>query len=420
MNVLRLFTLPAAFAAISLLTNCGRTDGGFVSQQAHTLAVLDGAPEDQTQIGNQAPQVQDATPMELPKELVDPEENELLNQLKPDYGMQPASQTPNPADSPTSSPSPEDKNSQNQPGIHQGSNPDQNPSWNPQPSPLPQASATPGERQMPVTTPTPVAAPVLTPVATPLPTPTPHNEPLRPTPQTTSTPKLAPLPASTPIAAPPIPIAAPTPPPRPPELKPAPKPHSIIATPKPQAPIPIRGFWEGRATGAVDWTRLTVTDLNTFGLDLLASTPNDIGDFCPNYPNLSDRGRMDFWVKLISAIAKPESDFVPTAHYPEKFADKNGHQVISRGLLQLSLSDANGYGCPFTTEEDLYSPKLNLQCGVMIMDRLVSVSGAISGYDPANKQWLGASRYWGTMRSTNNNFAILKKLIRQSENCRLK
>jgi hypothetical protein len=265
----------------------------------------------------------------------------------------------------------------------------------------------------------------MTPTPTPMPTPI-QSEPSRPTPMPTATAtptKLTPTATPAPIVAPPLnkpptePDTVPTPPTRPPDLKPAPK---ATATPKPQVSIPIRAFWEGRADGGNDWTRFTVTDLNTFGLDLLASTPGDIGDFCPNYPNLSDRGRMDFWVKLISAIAKPESDFKPTAHYTEKFADKNGNPVISRGLLQLSLSDARGYGCPFTTEEDLYSPKLNLQCGVMIMDRLVSQNGVISGYDKSNDQWLGASRYWGTMRTTNNNFAILKKLVRQSENCRLK
>lgn len=182
-------------------------------------------------------------------------------------------------------------------------------------------------------------------------------------------------------------------------------------------PANIRGFWDDRAKHGRLWTRFTITALKNHGRSLyLSKAPSDITDYCPRYRSLDENGRIDFWVKLISAIAAAESSYNPRDWYPEDMRDENGNAVISRGLLQISMASSRGYGCGMNSSEDLYDPQRNLECGVKILNRWIPRDGVVA--TRRNTLWLGAARYWSTLRPYNRSSAKIRALMRKSENCR--
>lgn len=124
---------------------------------------------------------------------------------------------------------------------------------------------------------------------------------------------------------------------------------------------------------------------------LAASTPADIGNFCPAYPRLAADDRALVWRTMLAAMARPESNFQAAEPYWEV-----GQRQYSIGLLQLSLADEAGYRCGLRTEVDLTRPEVNLSCGTRIMTRLIARDGRVGG-DPAHLA-LGGARYWSTLR----------------------
>lgn len=124
---------------------------------------------------------------------------------------------------------------------------------------------------------------------------------------------------------------------------------------------------------------------------LAASNPADAEAFCPAYRHLGAADRALMWRTMLTAMARPESNFRVAEVYWEK--DQSQYSI---GLLQLSLADERGYGCGLRTEVDLTRPEANLSCGVRIMRRLVARDGRIGG-DPAHIA-RGGARYWSTLR----------------------
>ena len=124
---------------------------------------------------------------------------------------------------------------------------------------------------------------------------------------------------------------------------------------------------------------------------LTSLVPGDIAAFCPGYAGLSADGRADFWRALVTAIARPESDFRTDASLWEL----GNLNQFSIGLLQLSFTD-RASGCDFNNEADLADPARNLACGARILNRLVSNDGVIGGGSAENR---GGARYWSTLRS---------------------
>lgn len=114
---------------------------------------------------------------------------------------------------------------------------------------------------------------------------------------------------------------------------------------------------------------------------------------------------------LILALAKMaqfESSFKPETSYKESFKDSKGKNVISRGLLQLSIESANQspYQCNIKKEQDLHDPKINLECAVKIAVRWINKDGEFFGGD---KNGLG--RYWSVGRkSSGSNKKIIAYL----------
>ena len=150
---------------------------------------------------------------------------------------------------------------------------------------------------------------------------------------------------------------------------------------------------------------------------LPASLPADVAGFCPAYAERTPEERVRFWVGLLSAMARPESNFTPEAQHVEPFADAQGQRVVSRGLLQISIESANQarYGCAIALAEDLHDPAVNLACGVKILAYWVATDGAIAshGTGPAR----GGGRYWSTLRERNKHLPELTGFTRQMAVC---
>lgn len=138
--------------------------------------------------------------------------------------------------------------------------------------------------------------------------------------------------------------------------------------------------------------------ISEFGPDLMkVALPKDYAEFCPNFPNLSHAERRQFYTELGYWMIRYESNFKPETKYTESFDDAQGKPVISRGLFQISIESANGYGCGFKNPEDLHDPQANINCGVRILNRWVGRDGYIG--KTVGKSNLGGARYWSVLRA---------------------
>lgn len=151
-----------------------------------------------------------------------------------------------------------------------------------------------------------------------------------------------------------------------------------------------------------EWTAHLLSELE--GKDFLAVTPKDFKDWCPNFPVLTTPQRAEFYAQLVSIMAKRESGFNPDTKYQESFKDGKGKPVISRGLLQISQESANSYGCGIDKAEKLHSPKINLSCGVKIIQRWVNRDQRLGG---KLDTWKGCARYWSVCRSISRSYPIV-------------
>lgn len=157
------------------------------------------------------------------------------------------------------------------------------------------------------------------------------------------------------------------------------------------------------------WTR--VAESAVAATSLASQMPKDINKFCPAYSGLNGESRVMFWVGLLSAIAKYESNFTPGLKYTERLLDTNGNQVISRGLLQLSVESANQkrYACAPLAAEDLHDPATNLTCGARILSNWVEADGVVAHLDEED---VGGARYWSALRPSNDTLANISAITR--------
>jgi hypothetical protein len=155
------------------------------------------------------------------------------------------------------------------------------------------------------------------------------------------------------------------------------------------------GAWRKKNTDG-SWTRFAEEAVRASGLP--KSEPSDLARFCPGYANRTESERVQFWAGLLSIVARPESNFKPSATYTEAFADSQGNKVVSRGLLQISIESANQkrYSCGVKKPEDLHLPQVNIACGVRILDAWVKADGVIATY--LDQKPAGGGRYWSTLR----------------------
>jgi len=195
----------------------------------------------------------------------------------------------------------------------------------------------------------------------------------------------------------------------------APAKPPVVAPTPPPAPKKITLAWGDKA----EWTAHTLKEVKDSGI--YKTLPKDVADFCPNYKFLNDPDRFEFWAQFISIMTKWESSYNTNSNTPEcrtascvysggcdykpgyGYCMKGGHKlddgiVISRGLLQISLQSAQGYGCAVSVPKDLNDPLKNLSCGVKILNRFIPKDVSIAG--KLNGSWQGATKYWAVLRGT--------------------
>jgi len=154
--------------------------------------------------------------------------------------------------------------------------------------------------------------------------------------------------------------------------------------------------WDRKHESYKSWTSYAYEAVSEYGQDLMASNPEDIQTFCPKYRSLQSEEKKMFWMHLISSMVEFESGFKPEAKFQESFKDRNGEYIISRGLLQISIESAGGYSCRLNSAKDLHSARLNLECGVRILNRWVKRDGRVAGN--VDGTWVGGARYWSVLR----------------------
>lgn len=172
--------------------------------------------------------------------------------------------------------------------------------------------------------------------------------------------------------------------------------------------------WSGLDEGAA-WTRAAERAVGATSLP--RQSPNDIRLFCPHYAALEPDGRIRFWVTLLSAMARFESNFNPDTAFTEVLEDSAGNRVVSRGLLQLSIESANQrrYGCAIDDPQDLHDPAINLSCGARILSVWVEADGVVAYADSRIR---GGGRYWSVLRPSNRDRDSISAITRDLGICR--
>ncbi len=152
----------------------------------------------------------------------------------------------------------------------------------------------------------------------------------------------------------------------------------------------------------IDWNKVRddLAGLIDDNSPIVADDPADVATFCPAYEADTPHQRAVFWRELLFQIVKPEAGTNANSFMWEQPQDKQklpvGNGEFSIGLLQLSISNARPYHCDVPEEKSLLDEKVNLACGVKILNRLVSRHSLIGG-DQSHGRW-GAAAYWSTIR----------------------
>ncbi len=142
--------------------------------------------------------------------------------------------------------------------------------------------------------------------------------------------------------------------------------------------------WDHHPEGE-EWTESTLVALSTKDAILSEQVPADITAWCPAYPQAAVADRRAFWAGLLSAVAKYESTWNPNA-------SGGGGRWI--GLMQISPSTAQNFGCDATSVSALKNGEANLECAVEIMSEQVAKDGLVAG--GGNK---GIGRDWAPLRN---------------------
>lgn len=176
-----------------------------------------------------------------------------------------------------------------------------------------------------------------------------------------------------------------------------------VAIPPTVTPVIIKSDydfdWNNKA-----WSKVLVTAIKESSLIVDLPILDDREEF--GYVDGCDP--VLFWGRLMVAMAKWESNYDPESTYMESFG------LYSRGLFQVSLVDANRYGAPFTTEESVNVPELNIIGAVKVLAKLVSSDIRIGG--KVSDRWKGGARYWSVLRGTRSYTAKALSHIKDANN----
>ncbi len=153
------------------------------------------------------------------------------------------------------------------------------------------------------------------------------------------------------------------------ELAPA---GSLLPEPRPEISVPSL-HWDELRPGMAEeadasWGLALITALQARPA-LLDTVPEDIGNWCPAYPEAEADQRAAFWAGLISALAWHESTHRETAV---------GGGGAWFGLIQIAPATARARGCIAGSGQALLRGPDNLRCGVRILTQNVLRDGVIS------------------------------------------
>ncbi len=170
-------------------------------------------------------------------------------------------------------------------------------------------------------------------------------------------------------------------------------------------PESFKADWDVTDKGT-QWTGITLKALESIGQDMIVlQEPTDVKEYCPKYKKLSYEERLQFYVMLISSMARFESGFDPKTKHTEDFKDSNGVPVVSRGLLQMSYESAVDYGCKLKNPQTLHNAEANLRCAVKILNSWVKRDKKIGSWgvkSSGKPDHLGGGRYWSVLRKTSD------------------
>jgi hypothetical protein len=145
---------------------------------------------------------------------------------------------------------------------------------------------------------------------------------------------------------------------------------NVQAPPQTQTDTCAPGVW------CKSWSDVVITKLTP-----AMSSFNPGAKWCPNWAKVN---RIDFWVAFVKSIVETESSFDTHNVYEENFENDDGENVLSIGLLQLSVEDQFSYptakSCKGITKANLQEPERNLKCGLEIMDRLITTKTPLPEY----------------------------------------
>ena len=164
------------------------------------------------------------------------------------------------------------------------------------------------------------------------------------------------------------------------------------------------------------WDEIVLNALDLYGQGmLLTKSVKDGKQFCANFDKLSIAEKKEFYLMLISSMARYESGFKPSSQYKESFKDDHGENIISRGLLQISKGSSQYYGCGITDAQMLHDPKMNLECGVKILNKWIVKDGCVAC---RTDKWLGGARYWSVLRETRSPFLKIQNKTKSLNICK--
>lgn len=162
--------------------------------------------------------------------------------------------------------------------------------------------------------------------------------------------------------------------------------------------------WDHRPEADI-WTSRTLLAVERRDDDLTDIVPQDIGLWCPGYPDATPDERRAFWTGLLSALAKHESTWNPAA-------SGGGGRWI--GLTQIAPQTARANGCDAKSVGELKDGARNLSCAVNILARQVARDNLVAGNGS-----MGMGRDWAPLRNASKR-ADMAAWTRAQPYCRLK